>query len=168
MGRPSFVHCPLCGAKLTMNRIEDRVRMVCPDCNWIHYENPFPCAAAFVRNSKDEILLVKRGIEPGKGKWALPSGFMEIDETPEEACLRELEEETGMKGNILRLIGIYSQESLTYSRVLIVGYEVEATGIPVAGSDSIEARFFPEDKLPEIVFSSHRRLIQDALNQKVR
>ncbi len=122
-----------------------------------------PSAAALVRNEKNEILLVQRGVEPGLGKWALPSGFIEIDETPEKACLRELEEETGLKGKIMKLIGVYSQRSLLYKNVLIIGYEVKAKGKLSPGSDSLEAAFFPSGKLPEIVFSSHREMISDGL-----
>lgn len=111
-----------------MSRIEEEKRLACPACQWVCYENPLPSSAALVRNDKGEVLLVKRGHEPGRGKWALPSGFIEIDETPEKACLRELREETGLKGEIVRLAGVYSQESLLYRNVLIIGYEVEARG----------------------------------------
>ncbi len=164
MFRSYFNICPLCGTRLIEKVIENRQRKVCSSCGWIAYDNPLPCAAAFVRNSKGEVLLVKRGVEPGKGEWGLPSGFMEIDETPEEACLRELEEETGLRGKINRLIGVYAQDSLTYRRVLIIGYEVKAQGRPRPGSDSVEVRYFPPEDLPPIVFLSHRRLVEDGLN----
>jgi len=88
--------------RLKIREEEGRKRLVCPACGWVNYENPIPSSAALVRNEKGEILLVKRGVEPGRGKWALPSGFIEIEETPEEACLRELKEETGLEGKILK------------------------------------------------------------------
>jgi len=166
MGKDMFKYCPRCGAELREKKEEGRKRLFCPVCQWISYENPLPSAAAFVINKKNEILLVKRGVEPGLGKWALPSGFIEIEETPEMACLRELEEETGLKGEIMRLIGVYSQKSLLYKNVLIIGYEVEASGVLSPGSDSQRAEFFPAFKLPEIAFSSHRKIIEDGFKEK--
>ena len=160
-----YKYCPKCGAKLELSWIEDEKRLACPECHWVNYENPLPSSAAFVRNEKGEILLVKRGKEPGKGKWALPSGFIEIDETPKKACLRELKEETGLKGEVVRLVGVYSQKSLLYRNVLIIGYEVSARGNLSPGSDSQEAEFFPLDNLPDIPFSSHRKMIEDGVKK---
>ena len=160
-----YKYCPKCGAKLELSWIEDEKRLACPECHWVNYENPLPSSAALVRNEKGEVLLVKRGHEPGKGKWALPSGFIEIDETPKKACLRELKEETGLKGKVVRLVGVYSQESLLYRNVLIVGYEVKAWGNLSPGSDSLEAEFFPLDNLPDIPFSSHKKMIEDGVKK---
>jgi 8-oxo-dGTP diphosphatase len=160
-----YKYCPRCGSKLELERIEQKKRPLCPECRWVYYRNPLPSAAALVRNKKGDVLLVKRGVEPGKGKWALPSGFIEIDETPEKACLRELKEETGLQGKIARLIGVYSQRSALYTNVLIIGYEVDARGKPCPGSDSQRAEFFPSNRFPPIPFSSHRKIIQDALKE---
>jgi 8-oxo-dGTP diphosphatase len=167
MTEKNFKYCITCGGKLSLQRVEDRSRLVCLMCGEIHYENPVPCAAALVRNKSGEILLVKRGIEPARGSWALPSGFVEIDETPQGACLRELKEETGLGGRILRLLGVYSQESPMYKQVLIIGYEVEAEGIPSPGSDSIEVGYFSPDKIADIAFPSHREMIADAMRARL-
>ena len=161
-----FKYCPCCGTRIKLREEEGRRRLFCPACHWVNYENPLPSSAALVRNKKGEILLVKRGVEPGRGKWALPSGFIEIEETPEEACLRELEEETGLEGKILKLIGVYSQKSELYKNVLIIGYEVEAHGQPRPGSDSTKAQFFSVDKLPPVAFSSHKQIIRDGTKQQ--
>jgi len=161
-----YKYCPKCRAELELSWIEDERRLACPECHWVNYENPLPSSAALVRNRKGEVLLVKRGKEPGKGKWALPSGFIEIDETPKKACLRELKEETGLKGEVVRLVGVYSQKSLLYRNVLIIGYEVNARGDLSPGSDSQEAEFFPLDKLPDVPFSSHRKMIEDGVKKE--
>ena len=166
MIKRKFKYCIFCGAELSLQTVEDRYRLVCPGCGWIHYENPLPCAAAFVSNKQGEILLVERGVEPAKGEWALPSGFIEIDETPQAACLRELKEETGLGGKILRLLGVYAQESVMYKHVLIIGYEVEATGVLSPGSDSISVRYFLPTELPEIAFSSHQEMIEDGIRRR--
>lgn len=168
MDSGSVKFCPLCGTELGLKIVEDRKRAVCSTCGWIGYENPLPCAAALVRDSEGGILLVKRGVEPGKGEWALPSGFIEIDETPEKACIRELREETGLEGRIVRLVGVYSQESSKYKNVIIAGYEVEAKGIPHPGSDSESVRFFLPDELPQIAFSSHLKMIKDGIERQER
>jgi 8-oxo-dGTP diphosphatase len=114
-----------------------------------------------VRDAAGGVLLVKRGVEPAKGLWGLPSGFIELDETPEQACLRELWEETGLNGEIERLIGVYTQESARYKHVIIVGYELRAGGRVRAGSDSVDARFFAPECLPRLAFESHMRIIRD-------
>ena len=163
MNRPLHKHCIFCGGLLSREQVDERIRKICRQCGWIDYENPIPCSAAFVVNSKGDILLVRRGVEPAKGKWSLPSGFIEMDEIPEEACLRELQEQTGLEGQILGLIGVYSQDSSRYKNVVIIGYRVEAAGIPQPGSDSEDARYFSSSSLPEIAFSSHRKIIQHGL-----
>jgi 8-oxo-dGTP diphosphatase len=165
MNKRIFTYCPICSKRLEIFKAEKRRRLACPKCGWIKYENPLPSVAALVRNEKGEVLLVKRGVEPGKEKWALPSGFIEIEETPEKACLRELKEETGLKGKRIELIGVYSQRSKFYKNVLIIGYEIKATGKISPGSDSLDAKFFPIQRLPRIPFSSHREIIKDALRK---
>ncbi len=158
-------YCLQCGTRLNRLKIDGKKRSVCPTCGWINYENPLPSVAALVRNQANELLLVKRGVPPGIGRWALPSGFMEIEESPEKACLRELTEETNLRGKIERLLGVYTQPSRIYKRVLIVAYEVQARGKLRAGSDSKDAKFFPIDDLPKIPFSSHQQIIRDVLKR---
>lgn len=155
--------CPFCRAELSWKKVDNWKRSSCPVCQWINYKNPLPSAASFVCRGEGTILLVKRGVGPGKGKWALPSGFIEIEETPEKACLRELKEETGLTGKVVRIIGVYSQKSLMYKNVLIIAYEIEAAGNLTAGSDCLDAEFFSCDSLPDIAFSSHKKIIEDGM-----
>ncbi len=163
MGEETKNFCFRCGHRLRHSRVEGRSRLTCPECGWVKYENPLPAAVAVVRNRAGELLLVKRATRPGVGRWALPSGFVEIEEPPERACLRELKEETGLRGKIRKFLGVYTQRSLTYRRVLIVAYEVNAEGEVRPGSDTKDARFFGVDDLPAIAFSSHKRIIEDIL-----
>jgi len=128
----------------------------------VHYANPLPSAVAFVYRDETEILLIKRGAAPGSGKWALPSGFVEEDELPEETVLRELREETCIKGTVDGLIGVYTEPTKIYGNVLLIAYDIRyITGKPHAGTDSIDAKFFPIDKIPRIPFASHRAIIRD-------
>jgi len=168
MAREDTKYCFQCGQRLKKSRTEGRTRFICSHCGWINYENPLPSAAAVVRNRTGQVLLVQRGTQPGIRQWALPSGFIEIEESPKEACLRELMEETHLRGTITRLVGVYTQPSKTYKRVLIIAYEVEAEGELKAGTDTKDVRFFSLENLPEIPFSSHQKIIQDILENRER
>jgi len=158
-------YCPKCGHSLTASNIENRKRLTCPECDWIDYKNPIPCVAALVRSQDNKILLVKRGVRPSKGSWCLPTGFIEIEENPETACLRELREETGLEGKMLELIGVYAQRTKIYRNILVIAYKVEAEGEPQAGSDTREAKFIPIKNLPHIPFTSHRQIIEDVVRK---
>jgi len=156
--------CPYCGEKVIEKSFGERNHCYCQKCDIIHYENPLPAVAALVLNRKDQLLLVKRSVEPAKGKWCLPGGFIEIDESIEEAVLRELEEETGIKGEIEGLIDFFSQKGLHYRAILIFGYKVKMLGGEVkAGDDAQDADFFSLDALPPVAFLSHQRLIEKGL-----
>ena len=155
--------CSYCGEKLTNKSFQERNHRYCQTCDRIHYENPFPAVAALVPNQGKQLLLVKRAVEPAKGRWCLPGGFIEIDESIEEAVLRELKEETGIEGEIERLVDFFSQRSPLYGALLIFGYRVTILGGELqAGDDAQEASFFDLDDLPPIAFLSHQRLIEKA------
>jgi ADP-ribose pyrophosphatase YjhB (NUDIX family) len=155
-------YCPYCRARLVQRLVENRQRLVCSGCERIIYENPVPATAAVVRDQDKRVLLVKRKVEPKKGMWCLPGGFIEVDETPEQACLRELHEETNLTGEIDRLVGVYPGDSTVYKSVLIVGYLIKGyRGSLKAGDDCTEALFYDAQKLPPIAFRSHRALLQD-------
>lgn len=154
------IFCARCAARLEFRTIEGRARLCCPCCKSITYENPIPATAAVVIDSDHRLLLVRRSVEPGKGLWCLPGGFMEIGETPEQCVLRELQEETGLSGNIDRFIGIEMSQSPLHESVLVAAYIIsDWKGAMKAGDDAEEARFFPGDRLPEIAFKSHLRFI---------
>ncbi|MEO0206932.1 MAG: NUDIX hydrolase, partial [candidate division WOR-3 bacterium] len=155
-----WLYCPVC----KNNLIRKQSVFVCKKCGWRHYNNPVPSVAGFIMNSNDEILLIKRGAEPEKGKWALPSGFIEPNETPEQAVLRELKEETGLNGIIKKMLGVYVEPTRIYGDVLLIGYEIEITGGKTKpGSDTTEVRFFSKNKLPGIPFLSHRAISRQGI-----
>ena len=90
-------YCTDCGSSVSLQFIvgDHRKRYVCSGCGMTHYDNPRVLVATYVC-SGDKILWIQRGIEPARGLWAIPGGFMEKGETPEEAASRELWEETGI------------------------------------------------------------------------
>jgi 8-oxo-dGTP diphosphatase len=159
-----YKFCPICGIKLERDQIEGRSRLTCKKCNWVDYHNPIPVIACLVSDSKGDILLIKRGVEPSKGEWALPGGFIEVDETLQDAGLRELREETGLEGKAGRLVGVHMQDSRMYGSVLVVGMEfvVDNKDI-VIGDDAVDAKFVSPEKASDIPFVSHRRLIEEYL-----
>lgn len=142
-------------------KVEGRIRLFCAECNEPHYENPVPASCLVVVDDREKILLVKRNVEPHVGRWCLPGGFIELEETSEEAALRELKEETGLNGRIECLLGVKSSYSPLYYSVILVGYLVKSfTGTLSPGDDASEVAYFHRDELPDIPFDSHIRFIQ--------
>jgi 8-oxo-dGTP diphosphatase len=149
-------HCYYCGEPLTTKYIEGRTRLYCQACVRPLYENPIPATCIVVTNAKNQVLLVKRNVDPKKGMWCLPGGFIELGEGPEEGALRELAEETGLKGRNPILLGVRATPSCQYHSVLMVGYRVQDfQGTAVAGDDAADAQWYSREKLPPIAFDSH-------------
>ena len=90
-------HCSRCGGRLVHGPVagEDRDRLACIDCGHVAYLNPRLVVTAIPVTADGEVILIRRGFEPGRGLWAQPGGFLEIDETPTEGAIRETLEETG-------------------------------------------------------------------------
>ncbi len=161
ISRHEFRFCPLCRGRLHRMQADGRERLVCRKCGWIHYENPLPVAVCAAKNKDNTLLIAKRNLAPGKDKWALPGGFIEWGETPEAACLRELKEETGLKGKLGSLIGVTVQRTRHYGPLLVIGYEVSVSkNILSLNNELKDAKFFKKKDLPVIPFSSHRRIIE--------
>ncbi|MGD2089026.1 MAG: thiamine phosphate synthase [Candidatus Aminicenantes bacterium] len=149
---------------MTKKLIEDRERLFCPQCQYPVYENPLPATAAVVFNENHEVLLVKRSVEPKVGQWCLPGGFVEMAEAPEDGCLRELKEETGLEGEIHQWAGNIISESPVYQWVIVMGYSIKnIRGQLTAGDDCSEAVFFNLETMPPIAFSSHRQILKNVL-----
>jgi ADP-ribose pyrophosphatase YjhB (NUDIX family) len=85
---------------------------------------------------------------------------MELLETPEQAVLRELAEEAGLKGEVKRLVGVFYEESERLGSVIVLGYEVAVSGEPKHGGDALEAKFFDIGKLPQLAFLSQRKMLE--------
>ncbi|MBN1254699.1 MAG: NUDIX domain-containing protein [Deltaproteobacteria bacterium] len=152
--------CPLCGGNLEKIPLDGRIRLFCKECKNPVYENPVPATAAVVLNGEDHLLLVKRGMEPAKGAWCLPGGFVELDETPSHGAKRELQEETGLVGEVERLIDVVYEDSPFHGPLIIIGYHIiPCGGVLQAGDDAADAQYFSFTALPEVAFNSHQTII---------
>jgi ADP-ribose pyrophosphatase YjhB (NUDIX family) len=157
-------YCAQCGGGITIREVEGRPREICIDCGTIFYKNPLPVAASVVLNEKREVLLVKRKREPSQGEWCLPIGFAETNETIAEAAKRELKEETGIDGKVLRLLDADSYESAFYGELLIVTFELEKLGgEEQAGDDAEEVAYYPLSEVPPLAFSSNEKALTRCL-----
>ncbi len=127
-----------------------------------------PVAVAIAVKGK-KFLLIKRGVAPRKGTWVSPSGFIETGETPEEACLRELKEETGISGEIARLIGVIGREDKEiYGDMVVVRYLVKIKSGKITPGDEVEnAKFFDIAELPSYYVDIYKDLIEEIQNGEV-
>jgi len=159
-------HCLYCGGEITKKSEDGVLRDFCPCCNSYFYENPLPVVSTIIESSR-QILLVKRGRAPSKGLWCLPSGFAEAGESIEEAALRELKEETGIKGKIVKLLDVDSYKSRFYGDLLFLTFVVEQSGGKLcAGDDCVQARFWPANKLPPLAFHSNKRALDTYIKSR--
>lgn len=140
------------------------------------YKYPHPsvttdCVIFGFDGTKLSVLLVKRGVEPYKGRWAFPGGFMNMDESAEEGALRELQEETGLKGAYIRQFHTFTApERDPRERVITIAYYALVRMQEVAGGDDADdARWFTLDEVPQLAFDHDQilRKAQKALRQQI-
>ena len=120
-------YCSRCGTELTFGAIEgeDRDRLGCPSCGYIAYVNPRLVVTTIPVTDAGEIVLLRRGIDPGRGWWAQPGGFLEVDETVGEAAVRETLEETGLIVEPGEIVGLYSRLE---AAVVVLAFEARVVG----------------------------------------
>src|SRR5689334_17944395 len=153
------VYCPRCGALMERRVVDDRERDVCPACGFIFYRNPVPAVGVVVA-LEGKIVLVRRRYEPRAGCWALPAGFMELDESAEDAAIRECHEETGLLVRVDHLLGVFSYGEGQRTGLLII-YAATATGGELVAADAAtEAGGFGLEALPApVAFPTHLQAI---------
>ncbi len=154
--------CMKCGNKLELfNDREGKLRPHCNNCGWIFYKNPVPAAAMVIMNEKQEIVIIKRLFEPKANEWALPSGYIDINQDPEEAACAEMHEETGLIGEVKEFLGYYSDYSSVVEKVISLGFLMKIKGGRLqAGDDATEARYVRVEDMPPIAFASHKHFIE--------
>jgi len=118
-----------------------------------------------VFDAAGRLLLIKRGHAPFKGRYALPGGFVDFGETVEAAALRELREETGLKGRILAQVGVYSDPKRDpRGHSVSVAFLVETKGAPKGGDDAASAEFVEGWKKLKLAFD-HDKIVKDAVKR---
>jgi len=155
-----MTYCPRCGTAMETAEVGGRVREVCPACGFVLYRNPVPGAGVLVE-IEGGIVLVQRGQPPFVGWWALPAGYIEADESVEQAAVRECKEETGLDVELLELFGVYSFPEGPVQSGIIIFYRARSVGGTLqAGDDAQDVGIFPPDGLPEkLAFRTHREVI---------
>ncbi len=140
-------YCAQCGNSVVFEVPDgdNLPRYICHHCNTIHYQNP-KVVTGTLPVWQDKVLLCKRAIEPRHGKWTLPAGFMENNETLEQAAIRESVEEANANINIS---GLYTVFSLPHISQVYVMYRAELLDLNFsAGIESLEVKLFSEDEIP--------------------
>lgn len=141
--------CRECGTRLETREAFGQPRSVCPECGYVHFDDP-KVAVGVVVEKDGGIVLGLRNHDPKQGCWSFPSGFVDAGEVVEEAATREVEEETGLHISIDKLLGVYSTAG---ERVVFIAFAGSAVGGKmVAGDECTEVRVFPPDQLPELAF----------------
>ena len=146
--------CPLCGGRLAGARPQ-----TCTACATPHQRDPKVGVGVVVRDEQGRLLLVQRGVEPERGRWSLPAGFLDATETPQEAAARECKEETGLDVVVGTLLGLYPAGPGTS---FFLSFAATVTGgTLIAGDDAQDVGFFGPDDLPLLAFASTRAALSD-------
>jgi ADP-ribose pyrophosphatase YjhB (NUDIX family) len=142
--------------------VSDRARLTCPSCGFIHFRDPKVGVSVLVEQG-GSVLLVQRAIDPGVGKWCLPSGFVEWDEAPVEAARRECAEETGLSVGGIELVDVLHYiDDFRGPGINLVYRARVAGGTLHPGDDAQAVRFVAPADLPdaeEIAFHGHRQVL---------
>jgi ADP-ribose pyrophosphatase YjhB (NUDIX family) len=149
-----FKFCPRCGASVETRVVRDRPRRVCPACGHVHYTDP-KVGVGVVVVEDGRLLLVRRAMNPERGRWSLPAGFVDQGDDPRAAAERETLEETGLTVVAEGLLDVfYNPPDAGGASIFILYRARRVAGEPTAGDDADDARFFALDALPELAFAS--------------
>jgi len=159
-----FLHLIAYHLKSFLNKLPHPMkdRLKCPHCGNIveKYRNPFPTVDIIIEMGKGRIVLIKRKNPPFG--WALPGGFVDYGESLESAAVREAEEETSLKVELLYQLGAYSdpQRDPRQHNISVV-FVARAAGEPRAADDAAGVGIFDTDSLPETLAFDHGKILQD-------
>ncbi len=159
-----FRYCPRCRARLTGVAAPP---LRCGSCGWTFYPHP-ELGVDVVVLWEGKVVLVRRGIEPYKGSWALPGGFVTYGEAPAAAAVREVREETGLDIAVESLVAATLVRDDPRALILLLVYLGRVTGgVLQAGDDAAEARAFPVGELPLIRLAYQRCSLDAALGHRM-
>jgi ADP-ribose pyrophosphatase YjhB (NUDIX family) len=164
----SLNFCSRCGGTLRFGAVdgEDRDRLACAACGHIAYVNPRLVVTTIPINEAGEVVLLRRGIEPGRGWWAQPGGFLEVDETVTEAAVRETLEETGLIVQPGEIVGLYSRLE---AAVVVLAFEAKVTGGAYRlNPEALEIQSFRPEAIPwqGIAFKTTHWALRDWVHRR--
>ena len=164
----SLNFCSRCGGPLNFGFVdgENRERLACSNCGFVAYVNPRLVVSTIPVTDDGRVVLLRRGIEPGKGWWAQPGGFLEVDETVTEAAIRETFEETGLVVKPGEIIGLYTRLE---AAVVVLAFEAQVlSGEFRTNPEALEIEAFaPEDiPWPKIAFSTTLWALRDWVSRR--
>jgi molybdenum cofactor cytidylyltransferase len=162
LGGPEVpAYCQRCGSPVGQRELYGRLRPHCPSCAFTYFYDP-KLATAVIVEIDGRIVMQRRAVDPGAGKWSLPSGFVDRGEVVTEAAAREVFEEVGLIVQELQSIGFYSEPGAT---VTLAVFAAGASGQqPVAGDETSEVMLAEPEALPELAFPRDERIIADWLS----
>ncbi|MCY3864438.1 MAG: NUDIX hydrolase [Chloroflexi bacterium] len=143
--------CAICGGPLQNRNAAGRIRPYCPRCDLPVYFDPKVAVVVFIE-ADDRVLLIQRAVDPGKGKWALPAGFVDYDEAPEAAARRETLEETHLQVRIDKLLAVFPKRDHGLADIIIAYSAKVLDGEALAGDDAAAVGWFARGNLPPLVF----------------
>ena len=148
---------------LVPREIEGRILEACPNDDFVLWGDPKVATAVVVEADEGSIVLGRRAIEPARGQWCLPGGFVNDDEGPMEAAARECLEEIGAAVLVTGLVGVYHIAKSEAPSMIVIGYGAQiVSGETLApGREMLELRVFRLDALPQLAFPSHRQILGD-------
>jgi 8-oxo-dGTP diphosphatase len=145
--------CPACGAALGAAAVPHTPQK-CESCGRLLYRDPKVAVGVVAHDAAGRLLLVRRGVSPAEGRWALPAGFVSAEEDPREAARREALEETGLEVTVGAVIDCYAGEPGSGVTFFLAFAAQIAGGELLAGDDASDVGFFGRDELPDIAFES--------------
>lgn len=155
----SIKFCPRCGAAVVYEDKFGMVRPVCPQCRWIHFQDPKVAAAVLVEEGS-RVLLVRRVNEPFRGLWTLPAGFVNGGEDPAEAAARECFEETGLSVRVIQVLDVISGREHERGADFIIVYAAEVlSGELTPADDADAAEWFERNNLPPLAFKATQKIL---------
>jgi ADP-ribose pyrophosphatase YjhB (NUDIX family) len=160
--------CSNCGSSLRFGSIvgEDRDRSSCAECGHIAYVNPRLVVTALPITPDGELVLLRRGIDPGRGLWAQPGGFLEVDETVNQAAIRETWEETGLLVEPGEIIGLYTRLE---AAVVTIAFEARVVGGTAAPTvEALEIATFDPAEIPweGLAFRTTMWMLRDWIDRR--
>lgn len=164
--RPPANFCQVCGHAMIERLAFGKLRRVCPECGYIHFSDPKVAAAIFIEQN-NRVLLVRRAMNPERGKWALPAGYIDDGEDPRAAAIREVHEETGLEIEITQLVDVQAGPGSLGASIVIIYAATVISGTARARDDAEAVLWYAAaDPLPELAFESTRRMITAWVEQQ--